>query len=207
MSELLQIIIHTVQGIALWAVWSRRKRILESPEHYFIYLITFIVLNDLLAKTLLYFFRFPSYIFYNSYDIIVYSFTLYYFYKILTQKTTVSFLAGCYAVILVISLIRESFFLSFLNLNVYGGSVITLILATIYYASLIQRPEPVDFLKLPSFWITTGFLIFNMGYLPIQFLTNFKDSLDTLNVYLVLTILNVLFYGSLTIAFLCFKKN
>lgn len=203
MSEVVQILFHTAQVIALWAVVVRWSVIKNTTERYFLPYLIYVVLNEIVAKLLTYT-SVGNYALYNAYDIITFSFLLFWFYQLLKSRS-VLLLGTLYYTALAVSLYKEDFVSTFLNINVYAGTIMVILLAVLYFGSLLQQPEVVEYQKIPAFWITTGLLIFNVGYLPIQFLINSKG-FDPTAIYLVLAVLNILCYGCFTKGFLSHRK-
>ncbi|MBD0831402.1 hypothetical protein [Aestuariibaculum sediminum] len=123
-----------------------------------------------------------------------------------TYKKAVLFAGLLYFACLCFSLYKESFFNGFLNVNVFTGTIIILILVVVYYIDLLKSRLAINFLSLPEFWVVTGLLVFNIGYLPILILihANIETAIDT---NMEMFILNLLLYGSFIKAFLCYKPQ
>lgn len=200
--DLLQILLHTAQGFALWAVLSRWKTIKHTTERHFLPYLVYVIINDIVARILFYT-PYDNYALYNLYDIITFSFLWYWFYTLLKFRV-IKFVGVLYLIALAISLIKEDFFHSFSNINVYAGTIMVIIFSMLYFGTLIQKQEVIEFQKTPAFWITTGLLLFNVGYLPIQFLIN-SNVFEEAPVHLIIIALNILCYGCFAIGFLCHK--
>ena len=197
----LKIILYLAQGLALWAciaAWSKSR---NTSEHYFLPFLLFVALGELTANLLYKQFDWINHVVYNTYDIVSFLFYIIWFYTILKSKKLVLIFGILYVIILGISLYLEPYTSVFLNINLYGGTIILLTLVFLFYASLLQKSKVIDFLRLPSFWIATGILIFHIGYLPIHFLTNIKGAYDYDQVQFIIMILNILMYGCIAKAF------
>jgi hypothetical protein len=206
MSDMLQIVLHAVQGIALWAVFSRRIAMRNSTEQYFLYYISYIVLNEIIAKVLTNT-NLGNYIVYNMYDVVTYLFFIYWFYTLLNKKVWILILGIMYLIGLSYNIFfTEESILGLLTMNVYVGTFVILILSVSYFASLLQSKEAINYIELPAFWITTGLLIFQIGYLPIHYILKI-DSFNPTVLYASITLLNILQYGFFTKGFLCYKKE
>jgi len=205
MNELLQILITMAQGVALWAIIYRWEFIKHTTERYFLFYLIYIMINEVIAKILTYS-DLGNYALYNIYDLVTYSFFLFWFSKIIPYKKVINALLALYVIGLLTSLFIEDPIHSFLNIHVYTGTTIILILVVLYFASLLQQEQIIHYLKTPAFWITTGLLLFHMGYIPIQFLLSFEN-FDRTGIYAVLSILNILQYGCFTKGFLCNQRK
>jgi hypothetical protein len=143
---------------------------------------------------------------YSLFDIVTYLFFTFWFYKILKEDKKVLALGILYVLSLVISLTLEDLNKE-LQIQSSVGTIMMFVLSIMYYINLLKSDNVVAFSKLPSFWIVTGILIFNLAYLPITFSLS-ADFLPSGNVvYLILVIVNVVLYGFYTIAFLCPQKE
>jgi hypothetical protein len=106
----------------------------------------------------------------------------------------------------VISLFVDDYIIDFSRINTYTGTLVILILTNAYYVSLLKREEIVSFTRLPSFWIASGLLIFNIGYLPLTLLILSKSTFVLFDLSIVTTLLTVVLYGCFIKAFLCPKE-
>jgi len=200
-------LLYFVQGLTLFTVINKRKICFNSSLRYFIYYLVFVsLIIEVSANLVRKFTSLGNHFIYNIYDIVTYTFFLFWFYSILKQKKMVKFLMLIYFIGLIFSLIFEDFF-NILNINYYIGTIIILILVVTYFSSLLQKKEVIHFTKIPEFWISTGILVFNIGYLPIAFLLNFQLAQnDRVTIQIVILLLNVILYGCFIKAFLCQKK-
>jgi len=200
-------LLYFVQGLTLFTVINKRKILNNSSLRYFIYYLVFVFLIiEVSANLVRKFTSLGNHFIYNIYDIVTYTFFLFWFYSILKQKKMVKFLMLIYFIGLIFSLIFEDFF-NILNINYYIGTIIILILVVTYFSSLLQKKEVIHFTKISEFWISTGILTFNIGYLPIAFLLNFQLAQnDRVTIQIVILLLNVILYGCFIKAFLCQKK-
>mgnify|MGYP005819232345 CR=1 FL=1 len=205
MNGILQIISSIALSVSLGAIFYRWNYIKNTTQRFFLYYLIYVLLNEFTAKILTYN-DFGNYALYNVYDIITYSFLLGWFYKILKHKKLVIGLALVFYIGVIVSFFVSEFMTAFVDINVYIGTSIVLILVISYYASLLQLKDAINYSQLPAFWITTGLLIFHIGYLPIQFLLSFED-FDVTGIYAVISILNILQYGCFTKGFLCYQKK
>lgn len=200
----LKITSYSVLIIATLLALYKRKNILKSSEKYFVHYLIFVVAHELIAYIQVSVFGILTYVNYNCFDIITYSYFIYWFYKIIETKKTVVVLGVIYILSSTISLAIEDFFNSYLKINIFAGTIILLLLTFNFYIHYLKKKEVVNFIKNPQFWITTGLLIFNIGYLPI--LISFQ--IPGFNLFYTdfgITLLNVLMYGSFIKAFLCYK--
>lgn len=143
---------------------------------------------------------------YTVYDVITYLLFTYYFYEVLKKDRRVVLYGIMYIVILLISLMIEDIRAP-LTIQSAAGTVLILLVTITYFISLIRSDEVLNFASLPSFWVASGLLVFNLGYLPITFSLNSSILPSEETLYGILAILAVVLYGSFIIALLCRKSE
>ncbi len=202
----LKIILYTAQGAALLAAIAKWNENKHSSQRYFLHFMIFVAVVEIAANlSRMYTSLGNSYI-YNIYIIVSFLFFFYWFYAILKYKKVFYWILGIYFISVGISISLESFVNEMLHITLYMGTLLILFLTSLYYRSLLEKKEVVDFLKLQPFWIATGLLIFYIGLLPVQFLQGFKD-FDRINYQFIMMVLNIFLYGCFAIAFLCPQKK
>lgn len=143
---------------------------------------------------------------YALYDFVTYFFISFYFYLILDKDKLIIVFAMTYLIALLASLIIEEI-TSPLKIQSSVGTIIVFIYIVIYFTRLLQSDKVLSFYRLPSFWISVGLLIFNLGYLPVTFSMTTNRIVSREAVYILVTTISILLYTSYTIAFLCKKET
>ena len=164
----------------------------RSNQKYFIYYLLFVFVNEILQIFTAEYLNISTLFNINLYDIVTYLFFGIWYFRVLKNKIIVKVLGFIYLMFLIISLVTENIFNEFLEINTYAGTVLVLILVIKFYSELLIKNETINFLKEPKFWISTGLLIFNVGYLPTLFLLNL-NYYEIINVDLIMTVLNIIF--------------
>lgn len=99
-----------------------------------------------------------------------------------------------------------------LNISVYlSGAVLLIVFIIGKLYELIDSSEEMDFLKAPFFYISFATLIFNVAGLPFfvmnNWMTNTKAAAFISIFNNVLDTLNIVLYGTYTIAFIWIRKT
>lgn len=202
----LKIILYTAQGIALWVAilnWNENK---NTNQRYFLHFMIFVVLIEIAANLFRIYTTLGNSFVYNIFIISSFFFFFYWFFLILKKKKIVIWLVSIYVIFLIASLFLEPFFDSMLNITLYAGTLLILILTIMYYNNLLKKPEVVDFLNLQPFWIATGLFIFYIGFMPVQFI-DLIDDFNPVSYQFVMVILNIILYGCISKALLCPQKQ
>lgn len=169
---------------------------------YFLFLLWFIVLNDVFAE--LYRMNVSPHdnFFYNISQLI--SFSLYFLLfrnavkKISSRKViaTLSFLYYCFYIV---CLFFENFYTNyFLNSFIFGGSLI-IISILIYIAEILKTDKIIQINKMLLLWISIGLLFFLIPNIPFSIIRNFDKNSPTIpNINIVYFIL-LFFYNIIII--------
>jgi hypothetical protein len=86
------------------------------------------------------------------------------------------------------------------------GSLLVVASSIYYFLELFKRPNSVNLVKEPAFWICSGLLFFYCCSFPLLGLNNFFINAPIIvrqNIGVILMLLNVMYYILFTIAFLC----
>lgn len=109
--------------------------------------------------------------------------------------------------ILNLVLIQGTF--SFNYISYLVGAFLIILNACLYFMEIISNDYPTPLTKQPQFWITSGTLIFFTGsffyFLFWFYLVNRNIDSDGSLYRLILNVLNIIFYTSLIVGFLCPK--
>lgn len=195
----ISLMLALIAAIRYWPLYK------DSTQRLFLYFLIYVVLNETVGLV----FRIlesPSAFIYNIYMIISFSFYLYWFGLILKKKKMAHLFLLLFLITVLFSLNYESFWESLLLLPFTVGTVFVLFCVASYFLDLLEKTYTINLQRSQKFWIITGLLIFNIGFLPLVF---FQSELNTFGIAysLIITLLNVILYVSYIIGFLCLRKN
>lgn len=169
---------------------------------YFLFLLWYIVLNDIFAELYRAKVSTLDFFFYNSSQLI--SFSLYFLLfknavKKINSEKTISILLILYYCSYISCLFFENFFTNyFLSSFIFGGSLI-IISILIYLFELLKSDKIIQINKMLLLWISIGLLFFLIPNIPFSIIRNFyKDSPIIPNLYIIYFIL-LLFYNIILI--------
>ncbi len=187
---------------AIWR-WPLYK---DSTQRWFLHFIIYSVATEVLGHIVgNYLNRNNSFIF-NSYMIISFSFYFHWFGLILKKKKWVYIMFGFFMVSTLYSIIYESFWKDLFHWPFVVGTIFTLLCVSLYFIESLEEKDIVNLQRSQRFWIIAGLTIFHIGFLPILFLGTYMETYGSLY-SAVLTLTNVVLYGSYTISFLCLRKK
>ena len=202
---ILVILVKSLMAIALAiAIW-RHNVLKNTTQSHFVYYLSIMIGIEIGASWCLGFFG-NNVLIYNFSDFFTSSFFCYWFYRILHKKRWVFVLGTLLLVSLVISLLVENWLKDFNVIFLFCSTITLIILAFRFYIEFLNQDELVDFRKNSRFWITTGILIYFLGYLPVQVSISKVDGDLADMLYTVIAFLNIPFYGCIIIALLCQQK-
>ncbi len=202
----LKIILYAAQGTALAAAiykWNENK---NTNQKYFLHLMVVVASVEIIANILRLYAGINNNILYNPFIVFSFIFYFYWYYKILKQKKVVLILSSIFIVLVPISMYFEDFRYTFLDISTYFGSMCVIIFSFMYLTQLLRLNEIINFSKSQPFWISSGLLIFYIGFIPLLFVQN-NYSPNRIPFQLVITVLNVTLYGCFAKAFLCPLKK
>lgn len=198
----LQIISYIFIFSALLVAILNNNNLKNTSEKYFVYYLSFVFTIEMLQIILHNYYKLNTSFIYNLYDIVTFSFFIYWYYKVLDSKKLVKMAAVIYLIALISSLFINDFFSENLNSSIYIGALLILILTIIYFSELLNKDEIINFSQNSKFWISLGLVVFYIGYLPILFLLSSKYA-KQVNIDFMITILCVLTYSFFIKGFLC----
>jgi len=192
---------------ALVGVWNYKKLTLPR-EKYFLLLLWFTFLVELLNLSLKDLFGIDSSIGHQVYFVLSFSFYFYWYYdvfegrfsKLITVFFTISFL-----------IMTGLAYLYPEELGGKGYAFVTgaiglLVLTFFHFYQLLRSDEVLIVKHKLSFWVSTALLLFYMGILPLILLANYLDIKDT-SYTIILVCLNLILYGCYIIGFLWTKEK
>lgn len=203
---LLKILMWLTQiGAIIFAIvyWKYYK---STNQRHFFHLLILIFISEILATVLKEVFDKPNYAIYNTLSFVTQFFYLIWFYRVSDKKLVLKSGLLIYVLIAICSVFFESFFHGLNKTLWFSGAIIILFNATYYFYLLLKENEIIHFLKDQTFWITTGLLIYHIGYLPLLFFLEidlFKS--DTLYYRIPVLLLNIVLYGCFSKSFTCSK--
>lgn len=205
--DILSTIIYTsFQWFALLLAIIMFKKYKNTSEHVFLYFMIVVVLVELIAIVLRSL-SLDSYFVFNTYTFISMIIYHYWFYRIVVEfKKLIVASAITFIIVFLNDLIKIGFNEITLVTSVIFGSISVFLFTVLYFSQLLKQEEEIKIYSSQRFWISTGLFIFNLGIAPVLY---FQESLDTLgNAYgIIITLLNIILYGSFIIGFLCLYKK
>ncbi|WP_028374596.1 hypothetical protein [Leeuwenhoekiella sp. MAR_2009_132] len=195
-----------LMGIALViAIW-RHSELKKSTQNHFIYFLSIMIVIEFGAELCITLYG-NNVLIYNFYDLFTGIFFCYWFYRILYKKIWVYIIVTLLTICLVTSILVENWLLDYNVIFLFSVTIALLVLVFRFYIEFLNNDDLIEFKQNPKFWITTGILIFNLGYLPIQvYISKINGSLAP-SLYIVIAFLNIPLYGCIITALLCPQKN
>ena len=178
---------------------------------YFLFLLWYIVFNDIFAK--LYRINVSNYdfLFNNSSQII--SFSLYFLLfksavKNKKNKIIITTLSIIYYCFLMICLFNENFFTEYFSNTFIVGGTLIIISILIYLFEILQTDKIIQINKMLIFWISLGLLFFLLPNIPFNVIRNYyKDSLTIPYIYTVYFLLLFIYNVILITGFISSSKS
>ena len=205
MLELSFTILQLFQAAAfLAAVWFWRSY-KHTTERYFLYFLTYVVLNEALAHAVQKYLDYPNCFLYNIYIIVSFTFYFYWFGLVLKETRHMKISMMVFLVSVGIGFFREDFFNDLWTTPMFVGSLLILFWTVRFFSTYLKDMHTERPTKDPRFWIASGLLIFHFGYLPINLMKNQLGPED-LAYGLILAMLNVVLNACYIISFLCRPK-
>ena len=165
---------------------------------YFLYLLWYIVLNDVFAELYRVKISTLDFFFYNSSQLVSFSFYFILFknaVKNVNRQRTISILLILYYCTYVGCLFYENFFTNyFLNTFILGGSFI-IISILIYLYEILKTDKIIQINKMLLLWISIGLLFFLMPNIPFGILRNFHEDSTTVQHIYVIYFMLLFFYN------------
>lgn len=200
--------------ILMWLTWATAlifaitywKYYKNTKQRYFLHLLVLIFATEIMSTVQKDYFEAPNYFYYNILSFITQLFYLIWFYKVSDKNLVLKSGILVYVLIAICSVFFEPFFHGLNKTLWFSGAIIILFNATYYFYLLLKENEIIHFLKDQTFWITTGLLIYHIGYLPLLFFLEidlFKS--DTLYYRIPVLLLNIVLYGCFSKSFTCSK--
>ncbi|MGB0427329.1 MAG: hypothetical protein ACPGEC_00200 [Flavobacteriales bacterium] len=86
------------------------------------------------------------------------------------------------------------------------GTFSVLLMVSLLFSEILKDRNAINYLKSQRFWFSTGLLLFYVGFIPVLFFVNQIDAGERY-FSIIITLLNVLLYGSFIIGFTCQQKK
>lgn len=123
-----------------------------------------------------------------------------------TIKRIVFYLVLIYPVICIINIFFIQGLGNWHSISYGIGNILIVGLAIYYFFELFKRPNSINLMREPAFWICSALLFYYMCSFPFLSLANFIVNAPVVilnNFSFILNVLNILQYTLFTIAFLC----
>jgi hypothetical protein len=207
--------IHTYfeLGALLAAIiyWGRLK---HTPLRWLLPFLIFIVAVEMAGRYIRTVLHEPNSWLYNlsvPVEFLFYGFVFYSYYQRPVFKKAAGYFLGIFLVFTIVNLLFFQGFSIFNTHTMALGNFYMVLLGGLYFVELLKKEEPVNILKEPMFWLTTGIFLFNAGefsytlfldYLYITDLDSARKIFAEINNKLIWVL-----YTCITIAILCSEKK
>ncbi|WP_157823365.1 hypothetical protein [Olleya sp. 1-3] len=195
--------IVTVTVIFAVRYWDSYK---NSKQRYFLHFLCYVLFSEVFAAILGPVLKINNYFVFNIYTVASFLFYLFWFNTIIENKKVINSFLIVFVASVVFSLFRESFVDQLWSIPLTTGTVIIIITSAIFFKNFLNKKEVVNFKSSQPFWIIAGLLIFYIGFLPIQLLMFYLETYSD-SYTVIISLLNVILYGSIIKSFLCLKTN
>ncbi len=182
------------------------KKIKNSKEKYFIYLLFYTFINELIGNYFIYFEKVNFSIIYQVFAIISFLFYNWWFNTILIssyQKLIIKLGSIIFIILSIYNLISYSWDEYHYTTFLYGAFILILS-ALFYFAQLLNDKEEIDVIYNLRFWITTGLLLFHVGMIPLTLFSEQFDGNNEIRIIILVT-LNLILYACYSIGFILCK--
>ncbi len=181
----------------------------KTPLKYIPIILWYSFSNELIGIFLL-----NSYnvILYNIYNIVFFLYFFYLFQHILQHKRT-KLWAIYSGIIFLVAIITNLFYHNFLLesqlISYLIGAILLIICIVLFYIEIINSSKILYIKTNLFFWISTGLLLFYIGYIPIKLVRSFYELKDNLflSLSLVQYLLIIIMNSCFIIGFLWMKKK
>lgn len=202
----LEYFLLTFQWFALLLAITTYPKFRKKKESIFLFLIIISVTIEM-STFLFRYFDITTSIQFNIFTLLSISIYHYWFYYILEKNKkliVLGFVVFCIFYSYCIS--TESIINDLFLHPIFIGSLNVFVFSVLYFMQLLLQDVEVKIYSSQRFWIVTGLFIFNLGIAPVLY---FQPSLDTFGIAYsaIITLLNIILYGSFIIGFLCLHKK
>jgi len=189
-----------------------KKQVQKQESVLFLYLLISTILfafTNILAENGIH-----NMFLYHAYSLIEIVLISFYLFKLITKKEFSKgfyIVVGCYTLFFIVNiLLLEP--LSIFNSNSAGiSNLILMILCMYYMLHLSKSDEILHFQKLPSFWIVSGFLIYNaisiLVVISYKYFTSVKLPEEGNKLWFLLTFAIIIKFVLISIGLLCYKRR
>lgn len=203
---LLKILMWLTQITALIFAIVYWKYYQNTKQRYFLHLLVLIFATEIMSTVQKDYFEAPNYFYYNILSFITQLFYLIWFYKVSDKNLVLKSGILVYVLIAFCSVFFEPFLRGLNKTMWFSGAILILFNATYYFYLLLKKDEIIYFQKDQTFWITTGLLIYHIGFLPLLFFFDIGFFKTNIIYYrIAILILNIVLYGCFSKSFTCSK--
>jgi hypothetical protein len=146
---------------------------------------------------------------YNLFSAFEFMFNFFILRYIITRKQikqTINVIMIIYPVLALLNFAFVQGKASFHSMSYTLGCILVIALCIIYFIDVFQKPQEASLLKLPAFWVCTAIMFSYCCTFPFFAMLNFFQTVPPIifnNIRRILSLINILSYSLLTIAFLC----
>lgn len=201
-------LILLVISITFFVAIFNFKKFKTTPIKYFIYFIGYVFISETIAN--IYLSKGVNTVIINNVYSIAYTFFNLFFYSILIKNKKSKKIGYIMMFFFAISLIiNQLYFQKFEHrLQTYTfilGLFLVTFLVFIYFLEIMNSNKIIYVTRLSEFWISTGIIIFNFGFIPVLVVA---ELIKWEGVYhYILLFVNVIMYGCFITGFMVSKKE
>ena len=184
------------------------KKYKNSNERYFLPFLWYTFLVEVGGAILGYIFDADNFWLYNAFTITSFLFYFYWYYTILKRQVfrkVITLFTALFVVVAGISLFYQDWS-EYHSYTFIAGALFVLVLILFHFYALLNSDEVLIVKYKLSFWISTALLLFNMGMIPLMFLTEYADLKD-ISYLIIMLSLNLILYGCYIIGFTWTKQE
>lgn len=188
------------------------KKFKNSPSRYFLYFLGYGIATEIFGGLFFYkLFKFPNYILYNFYAAVQFVFYLWLLGKYLKSKKTRKIIKTFMSVILIFFIFNTIFFQNILlGLQSYFflfGGILLIITIILFFIEILNSNAVLDIKHFLIFWVATGVLLFQLGFIPVFIAKNYINHSQGLTYGYILLLLNFISSTCFSLGFIWSRKG
>lgn len=184
------------------------KKYCLTTERYFLYYLWYSVFTETISVISAYIFNHDFVTIILLYDIVSFSFFIFWYFTILNKSINKKILLIAVVFFYGVT-IYEFCFLDWMVTNKYtliSGAIVIIIGSFLYFSEILKSNKILNIKEDLRFWIGTGLLLFNVGYIPIEIFKEIFNAHNEVRI-IILICLNVILYTCYSLGFIWAKKE
>lgn len=177
---ILQYSVIALEGLAALFAFIFYKKYSHTYLRFFPWLLLYTFLNEIFGEYIFNIFG-TNVVLYNVYNIIFFMYFYFVFYKNEERKhykTLIIIASFCFIGSSLVNLFYSSFLLDPQLLTYIVGACVLIFCIILYFLDILYTPQVLQIRKDLLFWVSTGLLLFYVGYIPIKVARHFFEDKD-----------------------------